>query len=47
MLDQEFNMTRRTTRPFVPEGVGAEYGQLERQRQMMEEPVPLTPRYER
>lgn len=43
LLDQELNMTRRTTRPFVPTTTGTEFGQLERQRNILEEPLPTLP----
>ena len=43
LLDQELNMTRRTTRPFVPTATGTEFGQLERQRNILEEPLPTLP----
>ena len=43
LLDQELNMTRRTTRPFVPTTTGTEFGQLEKQRNILEEPLPTLP----
>ena len=38
MLDQELNMTRRATRPFVPTNIGDGFADLQKQRQIMEEP---------
>lgn len=43
VLDQELNMTRRSTRPFVPTTTGPEFGELERQRNILEEPIPSLP----
>merc|ERR1712077_124621 len=38
-LDQELNMTRRTTKPFIPTNA-PNYWSLQRQVQSMEEPIP-------
>ena len=38
MLDQELNMTRRVTRPFVPQE-GDDFHVLRKQRDFMEEPT--------
>jgi len=43
VLDQELNMTRRSTRPYVPTTTGTEFGELERQRNILEEPLPTLP----
>merc|ERR1719384_802248 len=43
ILDQELNMTRRSTRPFVPTTTGPEFGELERQSNILEEPIPSLP----
>merc|ERR1719384_769083 len=43
ILDQELNMTRRSTRPYVPTTTGTEFGELERQRNILEEPMPTLP----
>ena len=44
-LDQELNMTRRTTKPFIPTNA-PNYWSLQRQVQDMEEPIPqMKPRY--
>ena len=38
MLDQELNMTRRVTRPYVPED-NDDFRALRKQRDFMEEPA--------
>jgi hypothetical protein len=45
-MDQELNVTRRTTKPFIPTNAPNYWG-LQRQVQAMEEPIPQVkaPRY--
>merc|ERR1712123_503566 len=38
MIDQDLNMTRRATRPFVPQSDPA-YFDVQRQEQMLEQPI--------
>ena len=44
ILDQELNMTRQVTRPFVPVDNTPEFSHLQRQREIMEEPALPEPR---